>query len=133
MARIEVYIIAGLLAAALVGGGAIYLINKGEALGTAAMTMTPDRKDGQGRAFVPSSDNVLAATRLIEAGQSERLKLTAPAAEGAYEMVCTYPGHWMVMWGKLIVTADVDAYMAAHPQPEELPPTFAQPEAGSCF
>ena len=38
MARIEVYIIAGLLAAALVGGGAIYLINKGEALGTAAVT-----------------------------------------------------------------------------------------------
>ena len=38
MARIEVYIIAGLLGAALVGGGAIYLINKGEALGTAAVT-----------------------------------------------------------------------------------------------
>jgi hypothetical protein len=30
---------------------------------------------------------------------------------GEYEYVCTYPGHWEQMWGKLVVTKDVDAYL----------------------
>lgn len=38
MARIEIYILAGLFAAVLIGGGAIYLVNKGEEMGTAAVT-----------------------------------------------------------------------------------------------
>jgi azurin len=101
-----------------------------EEIGTDAQTMPPDRLDGQGRAFIPANAKIIAATRLLEAGQSERLKLTAPQQEGKYEMVCTFPGHWMAMWGKLIVTKDVDAYLAKHPQPEELPPTFVQPEPG---
>jgi hypothetical protein len=25
--------------------------------------------------------------------------------------VCTFPGHWTVMWGKLIVTDDIDAWL----------------------
>ena len=30
--------------------------------------------------------------------------------------LCTYPGHYMIMWGQLIVTKDVDAYLQTHPQ-----------------
>lgn len=99
-----------------------------EEIGTDAQAMAPDRLDDQGRAFIPANAKILTATRLLEAGQSERLKFTAPRKEGKYELVCTFPGHWMAMWGKLIVTKDVDAYLAKHPQPEELPPTFIQPE-----
>ena len=49
--------------------------------------------------------------------------MTAPAAAGEYEYVCTYPGHWEMMWGKLVVTKDVDAYLQAHP--DAAPPAGA--------
>jgi azurin len=87
-----------------------------EKVGMAAMTMPPTKVDSKGRAYVPQSDDVVAATRLLEAGQKETLKVTAPNGEGEYEYVCTFPGHWMVMWGKLIVTKDVDAYLSSHPE-----------------
>lgn len=98
-----------------------------EEIGTDAQTMSPDKLDNQGRAFVPANPKIFAASKLLEPGKTERLKMTAPDKEGSYEMICTFPGHWMVMWGKLIVAHDPDAYLAAHPQPEEVPPTFAQP------
>ena len=44
-----------------------------------------------------------------------------PATEGEYEYVCTFPGHWAIMWGKLIVTKDVDAYLQAHPVADAVP------------
>lgn len=97
-------------------------------IGLAAATMTPDKLDAQGRAFIPAHPKIIAASHLLEPGKSDRLKLSAaPAQEGAYEIVCTYPGHFMVMWAKLIVTKNVDDYLAKHPQPEEVPPTFTQP------
>jgi azurin len=77
--------------------------------------MQPTQLDGQGRAFVPANPAILGATKLVEAGQSARLKLTAPEAEGDYEYVCTFPGHWSVMWGRLVVTKDVDAYLKKYP------------------
>jgi azurin/lysophospholipase L1-like esterase len=87
-----------------------------EKVGLAAATMTPDKLDKQGRAFIPKSDDILAATKTLEPGQKESLKWTAPKGEGEYEYVCTFPGHFAVMWGKLVVTKDVDAYLAANPQ-----------------
>ena len=87
-----------------------------ETVGNAAATMQPDKPDSAGRAFVPKLSDILAATKLIESGQRETLKLTAPATTGDYEYVCTFPGHWAVMWGQLVVTGDVDAYLAAHPE-----------------
>ena len=86
-----------------------------EKVGTAAGTMTPDKLDGEGRAFLPKSTDIIAATKLVEPDQKVSLKLTAPTEEGEYEYVCTVPGHFAIMNGKLIVTKDVDAYLAAHP------------------
>ena len=68
---------------------------------------------------------MLGASRLLEPGQKETLKITAPKKEGEYEYVCTFPGHWMIMWGKLIVTKDVDAYLSANPQASLPAPTSA--------
>jgi len=51
----------------------------------------------------------------VEPGQKETLKFIAPNEPGDYEYVCTFPGHFMVMWGKLAVVKDVDAYLQAHP------------------
>ncbi|HEY1172811.1 MAG TPA: PVC-type heme-binding CxxCH protein [Verrucomicrobiae bacterium] len=87
-----------------------------EKIGNATATMMPDQLDSQGRPFVPKGGDVLAATKLLEPGMRETLKMTAPTQEGVYEYVCTYPGHWMIMWGQLVVTKDVDGYLQANPQ-----------------
>lgn len=86
-----------------------------ERIGPVAEKMSPEQFDRRGRPFVPESPDILAATRLLESGMKETLKLTAPAEEGDYEYVCTFPGHWPVMWGILVVTRDVDAYLQQHP------------------
>lgn len=91
----------------------------------AAMLMRPDDLDSRGRAYIPRLPEVLAATKLLDPGQQESLHYTAPSKEGAYEYVCTFPGHWEVMWGTLIVTKDVDAYLAAHPAPPSAGPATA--------
>jgi glucose/arabinose dehydrogenase/azurin len=88
-----------------------------EKVGLASAKMKPDELDGEGRAFIPESPDILAATRLIEPHEKTALKLTAPAKEGAYEYFCTYPGHYLIMWGQLIVTRNVDDYLRTHPQP----------------
>jgi azurin len=77
-------------------------------IGTAAMTMTPTQLDKQGRAFIPKTweKQVIAATKLLEPGQKETLKLIAPNQPGEYEYVCTFPGHAVIMWGTLVVTKD---------------------------
>ncbi len=94
-------------------------------VGLAAAVMKPDQIDDQGRPFIPQSqlDKILAATPLLEAGEEARLQLVAPEMKGDYEYVCTFPGHHTLMWGWLIVTDDVDAYLAANPKPRPTSPT----------
>jgi len=87
-----------------------------EKIGNATATMLPDQLDSEGRPFVPKDGDIIAASKLIEPGMRETLKLTAPTKEGVYEYVCTYPGHWTIMWGQMVVTKDVDAYLLANPQ-----------------
>jgi azurin len=100
--------------------------NTRQAVAESVQTMLPTQLDKKGRAYVPQNDKrVLEASKLIEPGQKETLKLTAPTTEGDYEYVCTFPGHWMLMWGKLVVTKDVDAYLQAHPQPDVAPGSAA--------
>jgi azurin/lysophospholipase L1-like esterase len=94
------------------------------AVGMASATMSPVALDGHGRAFVPATDDVLAATRLVEAGQSATLKVPAIAVPGTYEYVCTVPGHFTLMWGTLVVAEDVDAWRQAHP---DAAPAAAEP------
>lgn len=80
-------------------------------IGTAAMTMTPTQLDKQGRAFLPKAfeKDVIAATKLVEPGNKEQLKVKAPGQPGKYEFVCTFPGHSLIMWGTLEVVKDLDA------------------------
>ena len=85
-------------------------------LATLVQTKRPDQLDKKGRAYVPEKDaRVIEATRLLEPGQKENLKMKAPSKEGEYEFVCTFPGHGMLMWGKLIVTRNVETYLLEHP------------------
>jgi azurin len=87
-----------------------------EKVGEAAALMKPEQVDGRGRAYVPNTVDVIAATRLLNSGERQTLSLTVPNEEGDNEFVCTFPGHYQLMWGKLIVTKDVDAYLQKHPE-----------------
>jgi azurin len=69
-----------------------------------AQVMPIDKPDAQGRVFYPVSDKILGGTKLVNPGKHELLLLTAPTIEGNYEYVCTFPGHWMIMKGILVVT-----------------------------
>jgi azurin len=42
---------------------------------------------------------------MVDPGGRVRLRFTAPEAAGEYEFVCTYPEHWMTMFGRLEVVA----------------------------
>jgi azurin/HEAT repeat protein len=83
----------------------------------AAQIQPPDKLDSSGRAYVLAGDSrIVEATKLVLPGKSETLNLTAPTVEGTYPYACTFPGHWSVMKGEMIITKDVEAYLAAHPE-----------------
>lgn len=46
---------------------------------------------------------ILAATKLVGAKESDTVEITAPATPGEYPFICTFPGHFAIMKGKLIV------------------------------
>lgn len=58
---------------------------------------------GMDNNYVPAaSSDVIAFTKVIGGGESTTLEFTAPAA-GSYEFICSFPGHWAMMRGTLIV------------------------------
>ena len=76
------------------------------------------------RNYVPPSDKILVASRLLAPRDSQKISFTAPRRPGVYPYVCTYPGHWRRMYGASYVVEDVAAYLtdptgylAAHPLP----------------
>jgi len=81
-----------------------------EEVGAQAQAMSP-KPDREGRTYVPKNDRILAASKMLEPGQKERLKLTAPKTPGECEYVCTYPEHWKVMFGQLLVVENMDAFL----------------------
>ncbi len=69
-----------------------------ESVGAAAdrMSITPE---GLAREYVPDTDDVLHATRMLAPGEEQVLEFIAPEEPGDYPYVCTFPGHWRVMNG----------------------------------
>ncbi|MFC5411950.1 plastocyanin/azurin family copper-binding protein [Larkinella bovis] len=53
--------------------------------------------------YVPQTDLVLFHTAILQPETSEKIYFTAPDKPGIYPYVCTFPGHYAVMRGKLIV------------------------------
>ena len=70
----------------------------------------------QGKQYVPASDLVLHATDMVPAGGQERMTFTAPAEPGEYPYVCTFPRHWMRMYGVMVVVPDLDQWLS-NPSP----------------
>jgi uncharacterized cupredoxin-like copper-binding protein len=78
------------------------LLEPGTALevGTQAMQLG---LDGQRLNYVPETNKVLYHTLLLQPESVETIYFTAPSTPGDYPFVCTVPGHFYVMQGKLRV------------------------------
>lgn len=74
-----------------------------------AAAMPPDAAP-KGKQYVPESDKVLFATSMVQAGKQERLTFEAPRQPGEYPFVCTFPNHWLRMYGVMVVVNDMDAW-----------------------
>lgn len=59
---------------------------------------------GNAPEFLPANSNkILAHTKLLGGGESDTIEFTAPAAPGNYPFFCSFPGHFGMMKGNLIV------------------------------
>ncbi|HVJ81952.1 MAG TPA: DUF6797 domain-containing protein, partial [Planctomycetia bacterium] len=59
--------------------------------------------DAAARQYVPRSPDVLFYTDVVFPEDRGIIHFRAPAAKGRYPYLCTFPGHWMVMNGEMIV------------------------------
>lgn len=89
-------------------------------VGMAANEMAKDPRNANSD-FVPASkrDLILHASPMIGPTRKSLvhvLRFRAPETPGVYPYVCTFPGHWVVMNGEMVVAknlADVEAMLAA--------------------
>jgi plastocyanin len=72
-------------------------------IGQAANEMAKDPKAAQKGQFVPKSKKVIQATRMVAPLSAETLRFVAPRKKGEYPYLCTFPGHWVVMKGVMVV------------------------------
>jgi azurin len=89
-----------------------------EEVGTKANTM-PVPTDPAAKPYVPDTPSVLQATRLLNFGESDRLSFTAPGTPGEYPFACTFPGHWVRMYGVMLVVENMDAWEVARSVPKD--------------
>ena len=71
-------------------------------LGSGQEVATEGIAAGTAKNYIPENPNVLAASGLAKPKETITLDFIAPAA-GSYNYICTYPGHFPAMIGKLIV------------------------------
>ncbi len=59
--------------------------------------------DAVARRYIPRTDAVLAHTDIAEPQGQSVIYFRAPDKPGRYPYLCTFPGHWMVMNGEMVV------------------------------
>jgi azurin len=70
---------------------------------TEATVAAAGLEKGQAANYVAEGPNVLAYTALAMPGKTSEVTFKAPAV-GTYPYICTFPGHYMMMKGVLVVT-----------------------------
>ena len=73
-----------------------------EKVGEAADAMLRDPKAAE-KHYVPEIPEVLFSTDMVDPGEVFSLNFTAPETPGNYPFVCTFPGHWRMMNGIMVV------------------------------
>jgi azurin len=71
-------------------------LGSGQEVATAAIAAGMDKN------YVPENSNVIVASALAKPKETIKLEFVAPAT-GSYNYICTYPGHFPKMIGKLYV------------------------------
>jgi azurin len=87
-------------------------------IGTAGAAVPPTA-DPNSKPYVPETPLVLGATRLLNGGESERLNFTAPAKSGEYVYLCSFPGHWIRMYGVMLVVDNLEAWEGRPTEPAD--------------
>jgi putative heme-binding domain-containing protein len=59
--------------------------------------------DAASRHYIPRSSDVLFYTDIVGPQEQFSIRFRAPKTPGRYPYLCTFPGHWMVMNGEMIV------------------------------
>jgi len=72
------------------------------AVGTLADALIAD-PEAVARHYVPKTDDVIAYIDITSPGARQTIFFTVPDAPGPYPFLCTFPGHWKLMNGVLIV------------------------------
>ncbi len=80
----------------------IALPGSAEELGMAGNEMAKDPK-GLAKGFIPKSKKILHHSKLLDPDTSEVLRFNAPKKKGVYPYLCTFPGHWIIMKGEMLV------------------------------
>ncbi len=80
-------------------GHNVVILKKGTDTAAFAAKAATERDNG----YIPvDSDEVIAHTNMIGGGQVATVEFTAPEA-GEYDFICSFPAHFALMQGKLIV------------------------------
>jgi len=68
-----------------------------------ALAMTAASKPPE---YLPDDQSkIIARTKMLGPGEKDMISITAPAGAGSYPFLCTFPGHFTLMRGNLIVKA----------------------------
>ena len=79
----------------------------------------PKGQGPEAKQYVPNMPQVLFATDMVPAHQQARLTFTAPTEPGEYPFVCTFPRHWMRMYGVMVVVEDLDEWLKNPVEPKD--------------
>ena len=71
----------------------------------AANLMAADPKAAKEGQFIPKDkkSKIIIHTKMLAPETAETLRFKAPTKPGTYPFMCTFPGHWIIMKGEMIV------------------------------
>jgi azurin len=74
-----------------------------EAVGLEVNRMIADPKQIEIGQYIPETDAILFHTEMVPPNSGETLRFIAPRKPGNYPYICTFPGHWTIMKGVMVV------------------------------
>ena len=74
-----------------------------EEVGLAANEMAKDPEAAKSGQFIPKSKKIIVHSKMLKQGESQTLRFKAPRKPGRYPYLCSFPGHWAIMKGVLVV------------------------------
>ena len=74
-----------------------------EAVGLEVNRIIADPKQIEIGQYIPETHAILFHTEMVPPNSSETLRFIAPKEPGNYPYICTFPGHWTIMKGVMVV------------------------------